>query len=273
MSADEQVISAKAGVRAIRRRDAPSVELTQVVLRYLLSSDVAPGQRIPSERQLADALDIGRTSLREALKSLTLLGLLEVRRGSGTYLSSSASQLLPRVIDWGLMLGNRTVDDLIEARYHLEVTVSGLAAQRADAAAVADLERILAEMRHCGDDFARFIDLDVEFHLRLARASGNQVLSDVLVSISSLLRVWGERVIPWLGETETSYDLHPAIVAAVAHADAEAARAAMTDHMQIACDNLRNTVQAERSSASPSAEPGPHLRAPGPAAAPVPAQV
>lgn len=247
MITNQHEISARAGVQAMRDRDSPSVELTQVVLDYLISSEMGPGQRIPSERQLAEALNVGRTSLREALKSLTLLGLLEVRQGSGTFVSRSASQLLPRVINWGLMLGDRSVDDLIEARYHLEVTVAGLAAERADPAAVADLQAILVDMADCGQNFERFIDKDVEFHLRLAQASDNQILSDVLVSISALLRVWGERVIPWLGETETSYDLHPAIVKAVADGDPDAARRAMTDHMEVACSNLRKTVHAERS--------------------------
>lgn len=251
----DQTTAPPAGEPGRVRRDPPSVELTQVLLTYLLNSDVGPGQRIPSERQLATTLGVARSSLREGLKSLTLLGLLEVHQGSGTYLSRSSSQLLPQVIEWGMLLGDRHIEDLIEARSHLEIVVAGLAAERADATALADLDRILTEMADSGRDYARFIDKDVEFHLRLAQAGGNQLLSDMLGSIRSLLHVWGERVIPWLDETESSFAIHPPILEAVRRGDVDAARAAMSAHMQVANRNLRATMQAHPAAASPATGP------------------
>ena len=103
--------SAAPSPTAVRRRDSPSVEVARHLLEYLLSGHFAPGDRIPSERQLAQALQVGRAGVREAIKSLNLLGLIKVRQGDGTYLAHTVSSLLPEVIEWGLLLGERRVED------------------------------------------------------------------------------------------------------------------------------------------------------------------
>jgi GntR family transcriptional repressor for pyruvate dehydrogenase complex len=101
---------------AIKRPDAPSIEVTRHLLQYLLSGHFAPGDRIPSERKLAEALEIGRASVREAIKSLGLLGLVTVRQGDGTYLTQSTSSLLPDVIEWGLLLGGQHIEEAPRSR-------------------------------------------------------------------------------------------------------------------------------------------------------------
>ena len=101
---------------------------------------------MPSERQLAQAFGVGRSAMREALKSLTLLGLVEVRHGDGTYLKKADSALLPQVIEWGLLLGEQRTLDLVEARQKIEADIAGLAAARRDEADVAELRRLLERM-------------------------------------------------------------------------------------------------------------------------------
>ena len=83
------------------RRDAASIEVSRRLLSYLLSGAKAPGQKIPSERQLADILGVGRYVIREAFKTLTLLGLIDVRQGDGTYLRRPTSDLMMQSIQWG----------------------------------------------------------------------------------------------------------------------------------------------------------------------------
>ena len=119
----------------------------RLLLDYLLAGNVSPGTRLPSERQLAEELGVGRSVVREALKSLGLLGLVEVRQGDGTYLRRVESELLPRVIEWGLLLGERRTADLIEARQHLEVVTAQLAAARRDDDDVAALAAALRMRR------------------------------------------------------------------------------------------------------------------------------
>jgi len=227
----------------VTRREGPSVEITRRLLDYLLSGQLKPGQKIPSERQLAEALAVGRGALREAIKSLSLLGLLEQRVGDGTYLSRSSSDLLPQVIEWGLLLGEKRLDDLLEARYQLEVMLSGWAAQRRTDDQLARLRELVEQMRAAGDDDPdAYVRADIAFHLQLAACSGNTVLADVLTNIQSLLQAWASRVIHTAGETRTSLAMHEPILAAVEKGDPEAAREAMTLHMDRATRRLRASM-------------------------------
>ncbi|WP_218107748.1 FadR/GntR family transcriptional regulator [Streptomyces sp. MnatMP-M27] len=123
------------------------MELTRRLLDYLLSGELTPGQRIPSERQLAEALSTGRSTVREAIKSLSLLGLLEQRVGDGTYLSRSTSALLRQVIEWGILLGEKRLEDLLEARHHLEVQLAGWAAERRSNEQLERLRALAGQMR------------------------------------------------------------------------------------------------------------------------------
>ena len=159
---------------AVRRRNSPSVEVTQHLLKYLLSGHFSPGDRIPSERQLAQALQVGRAGVREAIKSLDLLGLIAVRQGDGTYLAHSVASLLPEVIEWGLLLGERQVEDLIEARTNLEAFNATLAARRGKPEDVDELWKRLEAMRNAGPDLAAFVQADIDFHLHVAKMSGNE---------------------------------------------------------------------------------------------------
>jgi GntR family transcriptional repressor for pyruvate dehydrogenase complex len=227
----------------VSRREGPTVEITRRLLEYLLSGELRLGQKIPSERQLAEALAVGRGALREAIKSLSLLGLLEQRVGDGTYLSRSSSDLLPQVIEWGLLLGEKRLDDLLEARYHLEVMLAGWAAERRSQNQLERLRELIAQMRAAGDDdLDGYVRADIAFHLQLAACSGNTVLANVLTNIRSLLQAWASRVIHTAGETHTSLAMHEPILDAVENGDPEAARTAMSRHMDRATRRLRASM-------------------------------
>lgn len=225
------------------RRETMSAEIARRLVDYLLSGTVAPGSRLPSERQLAEAFGVGRSAVREALAALSLIGLIEIRHGDGTYLKRADSTLLPQVVEWGLLLGERHTNDLIEARQRIEVVVAGLAAERRSEADLAALEACLARMETQADtgNIAAFVEADVEFHLVLAEAAGNSALRDVLSSIQSLLRAWIGRVIAE-GHEQSSYEEHVPIVAAVRAQDPIAASAAMDSHMRSAASRLRDTL-------------------------------
>lgn len=229
----------------IEPREGPLAEITRKLLDYLLSGEIEPGSKIPSERQLADGLGVGRSAVREAIKSLSLLGLLDVRQGDGTYLSRSGSDLLPRVIEWGLLLEEPQLTDLLEARSEIEVVVTGLAAKRAGKTEVAELRGCLEQMRSAGEDVDAYVEADIAFHLQIARASGNSVLANLLTSLRSLLRVWAERVLHHAGETDTSLAMHEPIVEAIEKGSVKAARAAMEAHMERANRRLREALDAD----------------------------
>lgn len=236
-------------VEAIRREPI-AAEIARRLVDYLLSGGVEPGARIPSERQLAEAFGVGRSAVREAIAALSLIGLIEVRHGDGTYLKRPDSPLLPQVVEWGLLLGEQRTTDLVEARQMIEVDIAGLAAQRRTEEDIADLAQILDRMKQESRDAAEasaFVDADVAFHLRLAETARNSALRDVLSSIQALLRAWIGRVIAE-GYRELSYNEHVPIFAAVKARDARAAEAAMAAHMHSAADRLQAALERERPS-------------------------
>ena len=235
-------------------REALPVVVARKVLEYALSGEVRPGSKIPSERELAQSLGVGRSVVREALKSLGLLGIIEVRHGDGTYLRSAQSQLLPKVIEWGLLLGEQRIIDLVEARQLLEAVIARLAGERRDEEDLRELRSRLDEMRRAMGDPMRFTEADVAFHLAVARAGKNSVLSGMLSNIQSLLQVWIRRVMEAASEYDTSFSEHVPIFEAIEREDGEGAEAAMRAHVSAAALRLRETLGAKEGSAGLGAE-------------------
>jgi GntR family transcriptional regulator, transcriptional repressor for pyruvate dehydrogenase complex len=232
------------GLPKAERREPVSVELTRHLLDYLLSGQFKPGQRIPSERQLAEAMSVGRSAVRDALRPLAAFGLLDVRVGDGTYLSDPNTDLLPRLIEWGMLLNERSVVDLIEVRWHFEVVTARLAAERRSELDVADLRHKLAELAAAKtpDTFSR---ADTAFHLRIAEASGNTVLAGMLHRIQTLLRVWVLRIQTTHPQLESTYREHLPIMEAIAAGDGDAAAEAMAVHLTGATERLKATLNDE----------------------------
>ena len=204
-------------------------------LTTLIAGGTFPaGSRLPPERQLAESLGVGRSAVREALAALEILGLVQVRPGSGTYLRDSMSELLPTTLSWGLMLSADHTAQLSEVRTGLEVQAAVLAASRGDAEVLAVLHADLAAMEAATDDLPAFIEADAAFHLHLAQAAGNAVMADLLRTTRSLLRVWSERRLQTSEQALTACREHRAVLDAVAANDATAAAAAMSSHMRTA---------------------------------------
>ncbi len=225
------------------RREPVATQVAKRLIEEILSGQFVPGARMPSERQMAEAFGVPRSTMREALKALSLIGLVEVRQGDGTYLRRTDSALLPEVIEWGLLLGEKRTMDLVEARQEIEIILAGFAAARRTDL---DLEALRLAMRRMetSQTMAEFVDADVEFHLRVAEASANLVLRDVHASVQALLRAWIMRVLTSMGESTTSRLEHVPILAAIEANDVEGARQAMQSHMASATARLVSSLDA-----------------------------
>jgi GntR family transcriptional repressor for pyruvate dehydrogenase complex len=200
---------------------------------------------MPSERQLSESFGVGRSVVREALKSLGLLGLVEVRQGDGTYVKSPDSTLLPRVVEWGLLVGDEKTADLIETRKHLEVVTTRLAAERRNEMDLLVIRQKLEAM-HAATTTEEFVDADVAFHLAIAAASGNSVLSNMLTSISSLLDYWIRRVMNAAESFEPSYCEHVPVYDGIVEQNVDAAGEAMARHMEGAAKRLHDALEESR---------------------------
>jgi DNA-binding FadR family transcriptional regulator len=224
-------------------RGSVTREVAAQLFEYLDTDDLRPGTRLPSERNLADALQVPRSAIRETLAALEVLGIVDIRPGSGAYLRQDSSDLLPTVINWGLALGQPRTLDLVEARSEMEPITAKFAAERASAE---DLERLAAhleQMRSGQSDFTAFIDADVAFHLEVADIAGNTVLADILHSVRSLLKVWIDRAVRTEGDAAPTLAEHQQVFDAIASRDPAAAEAAMRAHMVSAGDRLKRSLE------------------------------
>ena len=233
-----------AGLRPVNivHPEPASSEVARALLDYIFSGQIGPGEKLPSERQLSESFGVGRSVVREGIKSLGLLGLVEFRHGGGTFMKGSDSELLPRVIEWGLMLGERRATDLVEARQYIEQITTGLAAGRRTDEDLEKIESALNDMREAQttDDF---VNADVAFHLAVAEASGNGVLANMLKSISSLLYVWIHRVMDAEESFTQSCSEHVPVFDAIRDKRVEDARGAMERHMNAASKRLVATLE------------------------------
>lgn len=223
-------------------RDSVVTTVARRLLEHLTTGKVAPGTRLPSERQLAVTLQVGRSAVREALAALDVLGIVDIRPGSGTYLRGSSSDLLPRTINWGLMLGQPRTHDVVEVRQYLEVMSAELAAERATDEDIAAIGERIEQMRRSVGDPSAFVDADVAFHLEVANAAKNSVLSGILHSVRELLHVWVERTSRDQTTAEASLAEHAEVYEAIRKHDLKAAQRAMQEHMAIASERLRRSL-------------------------------
>ena len=220
----------------------PSGSAVSVVATRLLdlftSGSIAPGTRLPPERQLATRLEVGRSAVREALAALEILGIVDVRPGSGTYLRGTVSELLTQSLSWGVLIGERSTAELLELRSGLEIYVARLAADRLTDDQLASLARHLERMRTSVDDLKRFVKADLAFHHELASSADNSVLLDLLQIVRSLLRIWVDRAVQDEVNARIALEEHEAVFRALSAHDGDAAASAMATHMATASARL-----------------------------------
>lgn len=219
-------------------REETSLVVARNLLNFLLTSGLRRGDRLPSERVLAKAAGVSRPVIREALKALSFLGLLDVRPGDGTFLADTQSALLPKVIQWSMLLGEKSTHDVIQARTYLEVAVAKIASTERTDDDLKELQEHLQEMQTNLTNKAAFRDADVAFHLALASASDNIVFSDLLHSMHALLEVWSTKTLEVSEDLEPFYHEHLAVFKAVKAQDPDAASKAMETHMSRALDRI-----------------------------------
>ena len=192
-----------------------------------------PGERLPSERHLAEELRVSRPIVREALRVLVERNLVEVLPGRGAFVRTTRPVDAANRFDTIYRLGNATPRDLVEARTMLECTSAALAAERATDF---DLEALDAAVTGCERsrtivDKARY---DLAFHLGVARAAQNPVIETMFRSISALTIELMVRSLSDSAVTNESLPYHTEIMKAIRARDPGRARVAMADHLAVA---------------------------------------
>lgn len=192
-----------------------------------------PGDKLPSESELCATLGIGRSTLREALKSLAFVGLVQMRPGEGTYVLESTPQLGERIRARGMLKTPQQLREVGESRLVLETELAALAAERADAADIKRLEDIVEQMKMSLDGRGReYVALDVDFHLAIARCSKNHLLYEIMYSLRETLQEFIAKSQALPGIQENAHEHHAKILNAIRKRNPEKARRAMRTHLK-----------------------------------------
>jgi GntR family transcriptional repressor for pyruvate dehydrogenase complex len=214
----------------------PGVAVTdEAILRIkemILRGELAPGSRLPPEKELSERLGLSRSSMREAVKALEVIRVLDVRRGDGTYVTSLEPRLLLEAMSFVVDLhGDASVLELFAVRRILERAAAGMAAARVTQEDVARLREFLGSVDE-SSDVEGLVAHDLEFHRAIADSSGNSYLATLLDSLSTATvraRIW--RGLTQENAVARTLAEHRGIVDALAQHDVELAQALVTAHV------------------------------------------
>ena len=199
------------------------------LMKYILDKPVKIGERIPTEGELTELFDVGRSTVREAVKGLVTRGVLEVRRGDGTYVIST-SYMENDVLGFGNVEDRyRLALDLFDVRLMIEPEIVTWACRKATEEQIRKLKQICEEVEHLYKQGIDHIYKDIEFHSYLARLSDNIVVERLIPVINTAVVTFAN--ITYRSLKNETLTTHRAIVPAIENRDAVGAKCAMSMHL------------------------------------------
>lgn len=214
-------------------------QMANQIKERILLNELQIGQRLPNERELAEQFGVSRTVVREAMKSLEKEGLVQVQPGRGTFVSYGTEQAIKDTLNNLIRLDqSENCTYLTEVREILEPGIAALAAERASSQHIEDLINAVNIMDQNMDDADGYINADNEFHLVLAKASGNTLLICLVEPIVGLLTEQRKKIFNFRDGPQRGQLTHKEILGAIQKHDPSAARQASLKHLeQIRQDN------------------------------------
>ena len=220
------------------KRHGLTEEISFRILDLVQRGHFKPGDKLPPERELAEQLEVSRPSLREAMSSLAFMNVVEIRQGSGTYITSLEPDLLSENLEHIFTLGKSTVVHVMQCRNIVEPDCAALAAGKITPEQIEQLRAIALQTREHTDDLVEHAELDIQFHLLIVEAANNPLLKRFLSSITVLDRTARAKGLSNLPDgyrqerIRQAYEDHIQVVKALESKDAEASRAAMKRHLE-----------------------------------------
>jgi GntR family transcriptional repressor for pyruvate dehydrogenase complex len=212
-------------------RTTLTADICRKMVGQLIRGIWAEGEKIPAERELCQKLGVGRASLREALKALEIMGMIETRLGDGTYVCKR-SEFFSRPLLWAIASSSEAdARELVEARTVIEVELAGLAAEHATADDLKQIAEQLEQMVREKRNEKEFVRADINFHIAIGRAAANSILMNALHLIRNLLHKWILGAVGTRGVPEKACAQHRRILDAIRKRDRAAARKEMRRHL------------------------------------------
>ena len=228
-------------------REGVAQSVVNRILDMVRTGNLRAGDRLPSERELIEIFGISRPSLREALRALAMLGVIETRHGGGAFVTSLEARTLLAPLDFFLSLSPANLADAVQSRRIVEVEMVRMAAAKATRAVLADLDDMIAAHEAAAGDPVGFRILDARFHLQLWEAAGNAVLERIAYGLYTMGLEFRRRATEHRATIRESAADHARIVAAIHAGDVVAAGEAMNAHLDHIETSTRRAMGLERS--------------------------
>lgn len=240
-------------LRAIKRTQR-SEEIRRQIEAAITSGEFAPGERLPSERELVETFGVSRVSVREAIRSLEALGFVRVYQGRGAFVTDRRSGLGEPLARW-LDLHRNEVLELLGVRGALDEYAAQLAVENFDTARVARIvaaHEAFSAAVEAEAPATEIVPLDIDFHVAIADASGNRLLYDLLSDLHSYLAESRYLALVPTGRPRQSMTEHALIVEAIQARDAPMARLATSRHIARVREIVAAGIGRERKSRQPA---------------------
>jgi GntR family transcriptional repressor for pyruvate dehydrogenase complex len=218
------------------RNGNSSEEVVRQIRDMIQRSDLNLGDRLPPERDLAKLLGVSRPTLRAGIRSLVALGVLQSRQGAGTFVveAGNSPTLDGSSLQMMAALHGFTTGEMFEARLSLEMTIAGLAAERASGEELVQISEEITGMYATLDEPEKFLLHDMNFHQSVAAASGNRILTVLMNMVAKILFDVRRKTVKNATDLKESAEMHREIYRAIRERNPKAARQAMKNHLQMA---------------------------------------
>lgn len=225
------------------RRERLADQIAEKILHMIRNGDLKPGDKLPSEPELMKKFSVGRSSIREAIGALSLIGLITVRPGQGTHVATPSGSNPSKPIGLMLAVGPDKVREFVETRIELEKIIARMTAERATDEEIDEIKRHHQKLKPPLKNRQRTIQADLDFHAAIARASHNDVLVRFLSELRLPMRNWIEQKANFEVIYGKVYEQHDDIVAAIQARDGEKAEASMQVHLESIGEKLVAAIQ------------------------------
>lgn len=240
---DLNVENFKESLGAPIQRRAISEHVTQRLLNLIQAGVLKPGQKLPTERELAEMLGVGRPTLREALRALALLGIIVKRQGDGVFISALDPESMLAPLHFFVGLKPHHLDALFEARFVIEAGIASLAAERLTAETIELLQSCIAQGEKSVEDPAKFLEVDVEFHRLISEGADSPFLQRVAQSLHILGKASREITVQLPGIRQQVHADHQKILEALVNRNPAQASESMLRHLK----NVQEAYHRHRS--------------------------
>ena len=230
----------------IKKRTASEIVADQILIRWR-SMDLMPGEKLPAARDLAKMFGVGRSSVREAIKALEVMGVLQVIQGKGTYVAQNTDTAKPDTEALRKTLAVVNMHSLMEARQILECKSAELAAQRADPRQILHIGEAIIKMQKPNQNDQTFLSADRAFHLAVANGAENPVIYELIKLLVTLVH---ENDVKFLAmhdrAREKTIDSVNNVLFYIRQGDGKMAARSMSDHFDVVTHDLPHLMSGDK---------------------------